>query len=66
MARHKNVEWELPDRVQDWQQVAVAVLMDIRHELQAIRRLAECSRIPRALDAVARLDKRLAKKVKLP
>lgn len=32
--------------------VMVAVLMDIRDELQALRTLANCHRIPRALDAL--------------
>jgi len=66
MARHKRADWPLPAQVENWEQVAVAVLMDIRDELQTIRALAQCGRIPRALDAVARLDKRMAKKVKLP
>lgn len=62
-----NVEWQTPD---DWQldHCLMEILMDIRSELQMIRRLAECSRIPRGLDAVVRIDKRLAKakRIKLP
>jgi hypothetical protein len=59
MARKKNLDWNLPDTLTTWEQVAVAVLMDIRDELQAIRRLAECHRIPRALDTLGRIDRRL-------
>lgn len=73
MARHANADWKIPDKPDNWTQVAVAVLMDIRTELQTIRQLAQCPRIPMALDAMAsadrvlkRLDKRAAKKVKLP
>lgn len=52
--------------------VMLAVLMDIRDELQAIRRLANCHRIPRALDAMhelgveARRRKREAAKRRKP
>lgn len=48
--------------------VFLAVLMDIRDELQTIRRLAQCHRIPKALDGMielakdARRRKRLAAK----
>lgn len=35
--------------------VMLSVLMDIRDELQALRALANCYRIPRALDAMAEL-----------
>lgn len=49
-------------------QATLATLMDIRDELQAIRTLANCYRIPRALDALieagreARAKKRRAAK----
>lgn len=49
--RYKNRNWRLPDAL-EWEDAAIAVLMDIRDELQAIRRLGECYRIPRALDAM--------------
>jgi len=52
MARRRNADWNLPERCQDWEQAGVAVLMDIRDELQALRRLANCPRIPVALDAM--------------
>lgn len=53
MARQKNVNWncgETNDVTMDGAQLAV--LMDIRDELQAIRSLANCYRIPLALDAL--------------
>jgi hypothetical protein len=50
MARHKSVDWKLPDGIQDWEQVSVAVLMDVRDEIAAVRRLLECYRVSRALD----------------
>jgi len=61
-----DVEWETPQTPFNWEHVAVEVLMDIRSELRKIRRLAECSRIPRGLDAAVRIDRRLAKRIKLP
>lgn len=64
------MNWTLPDESKGesftWEHAQMAVLMDIRDELRDIASLARCGRIPRALDAVARIDKRLAKKVKLP
>lgn len=53
--RHKNAKWNVGERITEWDQCQLAVLMDIRDELQAIRRLAECFRIPRALDAMIEL-----------
>ncbi len=60
MARYKDERWTLPDgtpaasggKTHSWDSIHTALLMDIRDELQAIRRLAECHRIPRALDAL--------------
>lgn len=34
MARHKNSNWELPDSLTSFDQAALAVLMDVRDELQ--------------------------------
>lgn len=68
MARHKNTDWNLPTSCQNWTQVAVIILMDIRDELQSLNRKANCHRIPRALDGMyelgveARRRKRLAAK----
>jgi hypothetical protein len=74
MARHKNVDWKLPDGpMQNWEQVYTAVLMDIRDELQALNRKLDCpgvratmlNHIPSAASSLRRIDKRLAKKVPL-
>lgn len=62
-SRYKNRNWNLEDI--NWDQVPIAVLMDIRDELQGIHSLMRCYRIPRALDAAVRIDKRLSKKINL-
>jgi len=75
MARHKcaDVAWSIdqtrPGIVSNVD-AQLAVLMDIRDELQTLRRLAQCYRLPRALDACielgaeARRKKRAAAKRK--
>ncbi len=44
MARHKNVEWNLPENgptgAQDYQAIHAAILMDIRDELRQMNMLA--------------------------
>jgi hypothetical protein len=65
MARHRDINWNLPDRLITADQVTWALLMDIRDELKTIRGLLSCYRIPRAMEAVVRLDKRMAKTRKL-
>lgn len=57
MARHPNVDWNLPDSLKTWEQVNTAVLMDIRDELQRLNRLLYCSNftaIPSILRAIGR------------
>lgn len=42
MARHKNGDefgFTMPGRIETWEQAGVAVLMDIRDELQILNRL---------------------------
>lgn len=58
--RHKDSNWSVPtndDGTCNVPSAQLAVLMDIRDELQATspRRLANCHRIPRALDAMYEL-----------
>lgn len=65
MARHKDINWILPDELVRNDELTWALLMDIRDELKSIRGLLSCYRIPRAMDAVVRLDKRMAKTRKL-
>ena len=63
--RQKNKSWTVTNdngSVTDWQQVNVAVLMDIRDELQSVVRLLNCHRIPRALDAVVAMHKQGVKR----
>ena len=38
MARHKDVNWLLPDRMECNEQVLMALLMDVRDELKSIGR----------------------------
>jgi hypothetical protein len=66
-SRYKNYNWNVDEAAQKWpSHVKIALLMDIRDTLQSIDAKLGCHRIPKALDAVARLDRRMAKKVKLP
>jgi hypothetical protein len=68
MARHKNTVWNLPEgtpsdsgsTTHSWDSIHAALLMDVRDELREMNSRLSCSRIPRALDAVVRLEKRLA------
>jgi len=60
MARHKNADWDLPKNAQNglsWSHVPVAVLMDIRDELQTLNRLLGCPNftgIPHTLNQIRR------------
>lgn len=55
--RYKNIEWELPEEgIGTWENVQVAVLMDIRDELQALNRILGCQNfldIPNRLKRIA-------------
>lgn len=54
--RNKNVNWDLPETL-SWSVVPVAVLMDIRDELQTLTRLLNCPRfltLPETLSAIRR------------
>lgn len=69
MARHKDTNWNLPDRVETWEQAQVALLMDIRSELKALNSTLSCYnflRIPRVLDSIRKntVKPRRRKKVK--
>lgn len=64
MARHKNVEWNLPDNP-PLEYAKLGVLMDIRDELQALNNKLDCFRVRRMLDTVQRIDKRLSKRISL-
>lgn len=54
MARHKDKNWGLNERVQ-WEDVKVALLMDIRDELKKLNQTFDCynfQRIPLVLDGI--------------
>jgi hypothetical protein len=63
--RRKNANWNVGEKITEWDQCQLAVLMDIRDELQALRALASCYRIPRALDACIELGVDLRRKKRL-
>lgn len=68
MPRLKNVEWNLSrsaDGTVQWEAIQVAVLMDIRDELQRLNRILGCYRLPDGMDALRRIYKRLKKKLPL-
>lgn len=72
MARHKNGDWNIPDGDElRWEHVPIAVLMDIRDELQKLNRLLYCNnftRIPYKLDQIeenTRKPKRKKRKKKI-
>ena len=58
MARHKDTDWNLPEgRIDSWDQAGIAVLMDIRDELQSLNALLHCQRfvgIPTTLASIRR------------
>ena len=65
MARHKDSYWQLPQELRDWEEVGIAVLMDIRDELQHLNRTLDCEdfqAIPRKLERIARNTSKRKKK----
>lgn len=65
MARHKNADWNIPEKPADWHQVQAAVLMDIRDELQKLNSMLSCPNFMGMPHVLKRIDKRLAKKISL-
>lgn len=76
MARYKNVDWNFHGNESDTtvpvDRIKMALLMDIRDELQRLNTLLHCPNfmsIPHKLDRIekklGRVDRRLAKKVPL-
>jgi hypothetical protein len=45
MARHKNENWSLNDRINSCDEASIAILMDIRDELQALNAKLSCFRV---------------------
>lgn len=68
--RRKNVNWrvaEVGGDIGTWERVGIAVLMDIRDELQDLNRLLRCDNflsIPKALKSIQRNTTK--KRVKKP
>lgn len=65
MARHKDMNWCLPDGTKNpdggsthqWESIRTALLMDIRDELKAINRVLNCSNfltLPKVLADIKR------------
>ncbi len=58
--RCRNISWEVADPNGDiptWERISIAVLMDIRDELQRLNRTLDCpnfQQIPHTLDAIRR------------
>ena len=42
MSRKKDVNWNLPEKAETWEQVQVALLMDLRDELKRLNNLLGC------------------------
>ena len=63
--RKKNVAWEVADetgKVATWDCVQVAVLMDIRDELQRLNRLLHCSNFTDIPMILRRVEKNTTKR----
>lgn len=64
MARHKNAQWNLNEKVQSYEELNAAVLMDIRDELQTLNRLLACPNfvgMPQVLKQIRRNTANLPK-----
>ncbi len=59
---YRNADWKLPEpRIETWEQVGIAVLIDIRAELKELNSLLSCPNflnIPRSLSSI---DQKLTK-----
>jgi hypothetical protein len=59
--RHKNAQWNIrasADNTVHWDGVQVAVLMDIRDELQTLNATLGCYRVRDMADAMIRMERR--------
>ena len=72
MARHKNVDWGLNNPIKTTEECLVALLMDIRDELQQLNGVFACHNfqgIPQTMKRVAvaveKIDRRVSKRIKL-
>ena len=62
MPRFANVNWDLPKSntgsPTTWEQVTIAVLMDIRDELKALNMVMQCSNVSAGFRALAKIARR--------
>ena len=63
MARHKNVDWNLPldsgnPNRHTWDSIHTALLMDLRDELQRLNSLMHCSHVVRGFLALSKIASR--------
>lgn len=72
MARHKDCNWDLPDRElsgkYSWDTVQTSILMDIRDELKRMNARLNCPRfieIPYVLEKIEKNTRKKRKKPKL-
>lgn len=73
MARHKNMQWNLPEGMpqrdgsssHSWESIYTSLLMDIRDELQMLNKTLACYRVRRMSDDINRIERRLAKRISL-
>lgn len=73
MARHKNMNWNLPEGTRkadggsthSWESIHTALLMDIRDELKELNETLRCYRVRRLCEDVNRIDRRLQKHMPL-
>jgi hypothetical protein len=57
LERFRNVQWAMRSTangdIESWEQAQLAVLMDIRDELQALNRVMQCSNVSRGFRALS-------------
>lgn len=65
--RLRNVKWAPGEdgKAPTWERVIVAVLLDLRDELQALNQTLGCYRVGRMTDDVHRIERRIAKHLPL-
>lgn len=61
MARRKDVNWNIPEGTPSVDQAILAVVMDLRDELQKLNKLLHCWRFIEIPSTLKRIDARMAK-----
>ena len=57
LGRQKNRNWAV-DAPDNWQNVPIVILQDIRDELQALNRVMQCSNVSRGFQALSKIASR--------